>query len=132
MNSPEMQMQLSWDDIVLDVKCAAARMRENGVMLNGVYGIPRGGSCLAVLFSHLLGIEHLTAPRPGCLIVDDISDTGDTLLQYKDYPCTTFTVVAKEASKCIPDYFGIYIPENSPNANAWVVFPWELPKESEG
>lgn len=118
-------VHLTWEEVELGVGHAATKMRNDGRMLNGVYGIPRGGCCIAVLFSHLLDIEYLAAPRPGCLIVDDISDTGNTLLQYKDYPCTTFTAVAKEASKVAPDYCGMFIPEGSKDADAWVEFPWE-------
>ena len=121
-------VHLSWEEVELGVAHAASKMRDDGKMLNGVYGIPRGGCCIAVLFSHLLDIEYLTEPRPGCLIVDDISDTGNTLLQYKDYPCTTFTAVAKEASKMGPDYCGMFIPEGSKDADSWVEFPWETQK----
>lgn len=127
-NSAPRVVRLSWEDVELGVAHAATKMRNDGKMLNGVYGIPRGGCCIAVLFSHLLGIEYLTEPRLGCLIVDDISDTGNTLLLYKDYPCTTFTAVAKEASKMAPDYCGMFIPEGSKDADSWVEFPWESPK----
>lgn len=121
-------VRLTWPDISLGVADAVTKIHKYGKMPNGVYGIPRGGCCIAVLFSHLLDIEYLTEPRPGCLIVDDISDTGNTLLQYKDYPCTTFTAVAKEVSKMVPDYCGMFITKDSRDIDAWVEFPWESPK----
>lgn len=121
-------IRLTWPDIALGVANAVTKIHNDGKMLNGVYGIPRGGCCIAVLFSHLLNIEYLTEPRSGCLIVDDISDTGNTLLQYKDYQCTTFTAVAKEVSKMVPDYCGMFIPKEDKHTDAWVAFPWESPK----
>ena len=127
-SSPPRVARLTWEEIEKGIAHAATRMRDDGKMLNGVYGIPRGGCCIAVIFSHLLGIEYLSAPRPGCLIVDDIADTGNTLMQYEDYPCTTFTAVAKEASKVHPDYCGMFIPEGGKDSDAWVESPWEQPK----
>lgn len=126
-NTPRV-IQRSWDDVELAAAHAASKMKEDGRLLNGVYGIPRGGVCLAVLFSHLLKIEYLDQPREGCLICDDISDTGQTLLRFKDIPGVTFyTDVAKETARYHPDYYGKFIPEQSIEATAWIEFPWEAP-----
>ena len=53
--------------------------------MSGIYGIPRGGLCLAVALSHKLNIELLKEPRNNILIVDDIYDSGETLHRYKDF-----------------------------------------------
>lgn len=128
MSSTPRVIQRSWEDVELAIAHAASKMKEDGKMLNGVYGIPRGGVCLAVLFSHLLRIEYLDHPREGCLICDDISDTGQTLLRFKDIPGVTFyTDVAKETARHHPDYCGKFIPEQSIDATAWIEFPWEAP-----
>ena len=48
----------------------------------GVYGIPRGGLVFAVMLSHKLSIPMLMSPVEGCLIVDDICDSGESLVHY--------------------------------------------------
>ena len=52
-----------------------------------VAGIPRGGSILAVLYSHRFNVEFMEYPSnhyPQLLILDDIADSGKTLKQWKD------------------------------------------------
>lgn len=128
-NGPRI-VQRTWDEVKAAAIWAASKMKVDGKMLNGVYGIPRGGACLAVLFSHLLKIEYLDKPREGCLICDDIADTGQTLLQYKDLPGVTFyTDVAKETARKQPDYYGKFIPELDADSAAWIEFPWEEPSK---
>lgn len=127
-NGPRI-VQRTWDEVKAAAILAASKMKADGRFINGVYGIPRGGACLAVLFSHLLGVQYLDKPREGCLICDDIADTGRTLAAYSNIPGVTFyTDVAKETAQRIPDYYGQFIPEEDGNANAWVEFPWEHDK----
>ena len=49
----------------------------------GIYGVPRGGLCLAVALSHKLKIELISKPLKNSLIVDDIYETGLTLTTFK-------------------------------------------------
>lgn len=94
---------------------------------SGVYGLPRGGLVLAVMISHKLDIPLLMSPSPGCLIVDDICDSGESLLHYYknssgekiDY--TFVTMYYKEnALHVVPDIWGYH------KTDSWVVFPWEV------
>ena len=39
---------------------------------SGIYGVPRGGLCLAVALSHKLKIKLISEPINNSLIVDDI------------------------------------------------------------
>ena len=39
---------------------------------SGIYGVPRGGLCLAVALSHKLKIELISEPIKNSLIVDDV------------------------------------------------------------
>ena len=47
--------------------------------ISNIYGIPRGGLCLAVALSHKLNIKISKKPTKYTLIVDDIFETGMTL-----------------------------------------------------
>jgi len=88
---------------------------------SGVYGFPRGGLVLAVKLSHALNLPLLMAPAKNCIICDDISDTGETLLKYQrsgDY--TTATLLMRHGTDAVPAYIGEAVSNQ-----AWIVFPWE-------
>ena len=87
--------------------------------LSGIYGVPRGGLCLAVALSHKLEIELMDKPSKNSLIVDDIFETGITLSNFKNIEGANFFVLF---SKKKPIWW------NSVNLslkNEWIVFPWE-------
>ena len=91
-----------------------------------VTGIPRGGSVLAILFSHRFNIEYLeyrSNHYPDLLIFDDIADTGNTLSILKETVTLpkTATLHYKESSIIKPDYFAQKISEDF----GWIVYPWE-------
>jgi len=95
-----------------------------------IYGIPRGGLVLAVKLSHLLN-DKLIILNAGLissdtLVVDDISDSGKTLLEYYDCSKTKLyvTLWIKEGTLFTPSF---YIRTKSPDE--WVIFPWETEKE---
>lgn len=95
--------------------------------LTGVYGLPRGGLVFAVMLSHRLDIPMLAAPVKGCLIVDDICDTGESLLHYmknssaQDKPIYhVVTMYYKENSLGIEPEMYSFNKEDK-----WIVFPWE-------
>ena len=86
---------------------------------SGIYGIPRGGLCLAVALSHKLKIKLISKPIKNSLIVDDIYETGITLNPYKDIEGAMFFVLF---SKIKPTWWNtVNMAENQ----EWVVFPWE-------
>lgn len=92
------------------------------VNFTGVYGPPRGGLIFAVMLSHKLAIPMLMAPADGCLIVDDIADTGSTLKKYRDDLNTNYTIATMyyhQQSLVIPDFW-LYEKTDS-----WIVYPWE-------
>jgi len=51
---------------------------------SGIYGVPRGGLCLAVALSHKLKIELISEPIKNSLLVDDVYETGITLTTFKN------------------------------------------------
>ena len=86
---------------------------------SGIYGIPRGGLCLAVALSHKLKINIISEPRKNSLIVDDVYETGITLNTLKDIDGATFFVLF---SKMKTKWWNtVFISEKS----EWIVFPWE-------
>ncbi len=86
---------------------------------SGIYGVPRGGLCLAVALSHKLKINLISEPKKNSLIVDDVYETGLTLKTFKDIEGAMFFVLF---SKCKPKWWNsVFIAEKS----EWIVFPWE-------
>ena len=86
---------------------------------SGIYGVPRGGLCLAVALSHKLKINLISEPIKNSLIVDDIYETGATLNTFKGIEGAMFFVLL---SKIQPTWWNtVSISEKS----EWIVFPWE-------
>jgi hypoxanthine phosphoribosyltransferase len=108
---------LSWDDFDRAVdhiaaRCAAARF-------SGIHGIPRGGLCLAVALSHRLELPLLPNAQPGCLLVDDVYETGLTLEAHRQLPEAQAVVWI---SKAEPQWWQAVEVTRSSD---WIVFPWE-------
>ena len=96
------------------------------VSTKSVSGIPRGGSLLAILYSHRYNVEYRSIPIMGDknqLILDDIADSGETLELWKrDFKESIFgTLHYKNISKVKPDIFAEEIEEDY----GWIFYPWE-------
>ena len=87
--------------------------------LSGIYGIPRGGLCLAVALSHKLNVQIIETPKKDSLIVDDVFETGLTLNKYKSIEGAKFFVLF---SKKEPIWWEAV---NLSPQKEWIVFPWE-------
>ena len=88
---------------------------------SGIYGVPRGGLCLAVALSHKLKINLISKPMKNSLIVDDVYETGITLNAFKDIEGAMFFVLF---SKIKPTWWNsVYLTDK----REWIVFPWETP-----
>ena len=110
-------INFSWKSFDSAVKLAVSKYKDQKFV--GVYGIPRGGLCLAVALSHHLKIPLLDSAQDNWLIVDDIYDSGKTLEKYKKYKnCSYYVLVSKQE----PTYFSSYITTKS---MGWVIFAWE-------
>ena len=90
--------------------------------LSGVYGIPRGGLCLAVALSHKLDIKLIDKPSKNSLIVDDVFETGITLENFKHIEGVNFFVLV---SKKKPIWWNTVKLHNK---KEWIIFPWENKK----
>lgn len=119
-----MKRYVTWKEVGEYVEALCEKYKDKDI--KGVYGIPRGGVCLATMISYKLNIPLLLGPINGCMIVDDICDSGESLLHYakdtsgnekRDWIITT--MFYKENELCKPD-FSFLEKEND-----WIVFPWE-------
>ena len=107
----------SWKDFDKSVEYIAKQCRL--LEFSGIYGIPRGGLCLAVALSHKLKINLISEPIKNSLIVDDVYETGITLNSFKDIEGAMFFVLF---SKIKPTWWNtVFISKK----NQWIVFPWE-------
>ena len=86
---------------------------------SGIYGVPRGGLCLAVALSHKLKINLISEPMKNSLIVDDVYETGITLNTFKNIEGAMFFVLF---SKSKPKWWNTVFVSKK---NEWIVFPWE-------
>jgi hypoxanthine phosphoribosyltransferase len=108
--------KVSWEEIEDFVSAVVSIANEKTFC--GVYGPARGGLPLAVMISHKANLPLLMSPADGCLIVDDIADTGQTLSKYagKIFIATMFY---HRQCSFIPDF---WVHEKKKD---WIVFPWE-------
>ena len=110
----------TWSEFDLSVEHIANKCKF--LNFSGIYGVPRGGLCLAVALSHKLKINLISEPLKNSLIVDDIYETGITLNSLKDIEGATFFVLF---SKIEPTWWNtVKIAKDK----EWIVFPWENPK----
>jgi xanthine phosphoribosyltransferase len=108
---------LSWHDFDHAVERIAQVVGE--CRLNGIHGIPRGGLVLAVALSHRLELPLLPVPQPGCLVVDDVFETGRTLAPHRELEGAVLLVWI---SKAEPLWWRAVEVTSSAE---WIVFPWE-------
>ena len=107
----------TWNEFDKSVEHIANKCKHQE--FSGIYGIPRGGLCLAVALSHKLKINLISEPKKKALIVDDVYETGITLNSFKDIKGATFFVLF---SKIKPTWWNSV---NISQKNEWIVFPWE-------
>jgi len=118
----------TWKQFERDCDKLAGLIKKSGKKFDSLYGIPRGGLVLAVRLSHKLGLSvimHNSNIGDKTLIVDDIADSGDTMMEFlsnkKRY--ATATLFYNSDSKHAPTYF-------CRKKTDWIVFPWEDEKTS--
>ena len=112
-----MTIYFSWEDFDKSVEYIAQKCKF--LEFSGIYGIPRGGLCLAVALSHKLKIELITEPKKDSLIVDDVYETGLTLNTFYNIEGAMFFVLF---SKKKPTWWHTV---SLTNKSEWIVFPWE-------
>ena len=113
----KMKSNFTWNEFDKSVEQIANKCISKE--FSGIYGVPRGGLCLAVALSHKLKIELISEPKKNSLIVDDVYETGITLSTFKDIEGATFFVLF---SKIEPIWWNtVFISKKS----QWIIFPGE-------
>ena len=145
-------MHISWEKLQQLVENLAEKIEVDNFQPDIIIAISRGGFVPARILSDLLQIQRLTCiqieyykgindtkSEPNLifplnadvlglhvLIVDDVSDSGTSLIAALDHlkvmgakSIKTSTVHIKPWTKFIPDYY-------SKEVNKWIVYPWEI------
>jgi len=119
---------VTWNVIDEAVTDIAFNIKNTNKDFKGVYGIPRGGLILAVMLSHKLDIPLIMSVDEldeNSIIIDDIADTGKTLLDFVEYESYVVTIHEHEQSLIKPNYSVI------DKGDKWIVYPWETEDSEE-
>ena len=117
--------KVSWEEFdrllgVLTEKVKNYNSRTSKQEITALYGIPRGGLLVAVCLSHRLNLPLVGAPSMNTLIVDEICDTGQTLIgRMASGHLVAVLDYKQKKSKVRPDFYARII------GDAWQVYPWE-------
>jgi hypothetical protein len=145
---------LDYDDIANYAYQTAQNIKESGWRPEAIVGVARGGWVHARIQCDLLGVKNLysvkvdhwgvTATKDGkakltcplvgdvedmqVLVVDDITDTGESLTMAvnhveetgKPAEVRSATLMHIAGSKFVPDYFGVEVTW------AWEIWPWNF------
>ena len=147
---------MDWNLFYLLARQVAKKINSSGYKPDLIVGLARGGWVLARVLCDLVGVKDLvslkvehwgiTATPDGTaklkyplkvdltgknvLIVDDITDTGESMRVAVDYikslkPADVKTAALRHitSSKFVPDYFGEEISWR------WVIFPWNFTED---
>ena len=112
-----MRSYFTWEEFDKSVEYIANKCKN--LEFAGIYGIPRGGLCLAVALSHKLKVKLISEPINNSLIVDDVYETGFTLNPLRKVEGAMFYVLF---SKKEPTWWNAV---NISQKKEWIIFPWE-------
>jgi len=134
-------IDVTWKSYIEYIEEMAANIKNINKRFNKIVTINRGGLMIGLIFSHQLNIPLLVINKTKddinylrlksidqILLVDEISDSGYTLLEAKERLMKTFkikeknifivTIHIKPGTKCVPD---LYYEE----VNDWIKYPYE-------
>ena len=119
--------EYTWQQFEADCNVIAAWAEEQRFM--NVFGIPRGGMVIAVVLSYLLDIPLLLGVDEisrHTLVVDDLSDTGETfaLLEKRlGFRPRVAALFFEKKTRWMPEF-------TAHEKSDWIKFPWETPEGS--
>ena len=112
-----MTRYFTWSEFDKSVDYIANQCKK--MKLTGIYGVPRGGLCLAVALSHKLNLQLIEKPLKNSLIVDDVYETGNTLSNFRNIEGVSFFVLVSKKKPIWWKSVSLSLREE------WIVFPWE-------
>jgi hypoxanthine phosphoribosyltransferase len=115
----ENKIYLSWDDVSQLVDKLCEKIITEIPNIDSVFGIARGGLIPAVMISHKLNLPYSKTILPNTLVIDDISDTGNTLKN--SVGCYTATLHYKPHTSCFEP--NIYAKLHK--SDEFIYYPWE-------
>ena len=105
---------ITWENINEAIEIIAKQIEDTKIHYEVLYGLARGGLVPAVMLSHRLNIPmvlnmeevwRLKVRNKAVLIVDDISDTGETLKYFDEQKFDIAALFVREhTSKVKPKY----------------------------
>jgi hypoxanthine phosphoribosyltransferase len=120
---------LPWSWIDQQVLTLGETIKDSVSEFKYISGVPRGGLIPGAYLSHYLGIKYIPyveakqlplTLRKQVLVVDDICDSGITLLEASDFGFQTAALALRYSSPYIPEFYSEKITDDR-----WLVFPWE-------
>jgi len=117
-------VKIEWQQYETDIHRLATSIKDANQDFHCIYGVPRGGLIMGVHLSHLLKIPLTDKPFGSYLVVDDISDSGTTLADWRNKRMVRVkiaTLYVKGKTLAMPDFWVAKYPEDK-----WLVFPWEV------
>jgi len=123
------KLHLGWDWIDKQVIILGETIKESVSDFTYISGIPRGGLIPGAYLSHYLGLKYIPYGdakqlpigfRRQVLVVDDICDSGITLLEASDFGFQTAALAMRYSSPYIPEFYSEKIKHDD-----WLIFPWE-------
>jgi hypoxanthine phosphoribosyltransferase len=120
---------LSWNWVDQQVMTLGETIKESVSEFTYITGIPRGGLIPGAYLSHFLGLKYIPyneakqlplSLRKQVLVVDDICDSGITLLEASEYGFQTASLAFRYSAPFIPEFYSEKIMDDR-----WLVFPWE-------
>lgn len=106
---------VTWADVQRQARAISDRAAARP---SGVYGVPQGGSPVAVMVAQNLGVAILDQPADGCLVVDDLVDSGATLESFHDAGFKVDALYRKPHSPT-------HLAPRAACLDQWIAFPWE-------
>lgn len=124
-------LRISWSEFISEIDYLAEMIKKDSKLekIKSIYAIPRGGLIIGVILSHKLGVPMIydsSKVNNHTLVVDDISDTGNTLSTLIINKKALIAVLCqKMSSKVKANFFVRYVGEDE-----WIKFPFETLQSS--
>ena len=145
-------LHLSWDDVQSLTEEVARQIRESGYMPDVIVAVSRGGFDPARILCDQLGIKRLASlqieyykdinessstpeivfplnadvPDKSVLVVDDVSDSGDSLRVARDHVLERGASEVRVATLHVKPWTSFRPDFSASEVESWILYPWEI------